>query len=118
MIAAVIALPIAAETPASSPDGFEDDRDLNGSVLSIACADEGDPGTVCSLNARAVVGAPLVCEFSTGMVIRATEKREVVDSLDAREPGRSGEGIGMGIVGEVTLLGEVTMFCGTDVGWG
>lgn len=107
---------MAAETPDSSPDGLEDDRDLNGSVLSTASANEGDLAAACSLNARAVVGAALACELSPGMVMRPTEKRDVVDSLEAREPGRSGEGIGMGMVGEVIALGEGSPFCGTDMG--
>lgn len=57
--------------------------DING-LLSV---DDGDTAKACSLSA--VVGAALVCGANVG--IRPTENLDVVDSREAREPGRRGD---------------------------
>lgn len=82
--------------------------DLNG----LSVIEDGEAAMACSVSA--VVAAALDCEVITAprAGIRLTENLDVVESLDARDPGRKGEGM-LGVLELVLLLALGLTFCGT-----
>jgi len=78
--------------------------DITGDSNGLPSLEDTEEATACSV--KAVVADALDCEAATvaktGM--RPTENREVVESRDAREPGRNGDG----------KLGALLWLCGAE----